>query len=309
MLRNWSQDMTDQFRKKVFPFDHGLNDTGLFSDEALIALLKKHPAHLTDVCTMGTTDDPKFPNKLRTGDFRDCTAEEIYESAKSGKIWINLRRAMNVHPEYKRELDKMYGGIADKTGQKPFNANGGILLTSPVARTPYHFDKTETILWHIRGSKRIFFYPVEPKYIPDAYYERALTNMLEEDLPYEDGFDANAEIYDLEEGQAISWPLSSPHRVENSTFCVSVTTEFSSRESGMKNAAMLANATLRHKLGLNPHYTGASKVSLLAKSMLGMALRKTKLASNTIKPDYVTFKVDPHVSDKIVDVEPYVRDF
>jgi len=309
IITDWTEEMTSTFRKSVFTFSHALNDTNLFTDEALIELLSKHPAHLTDVCTMGPVEDTRYPNKLRTGDFRDCSAHDLFGAAKNGKVWINLRKAMNVHPEYSAILNKMYGDIASNTGKKPFNANGGILITSPVARTPYHFDKTETILWHIRGPKRIFFYPVQPKFISDESYERAVTNMLDDDLPYKAEFDEDAIAVDLKEGQAVSWPLSSPHRVDNHGFCVSVTTEFSSRESALKNAAMIANATFRKRFGSSSGWTDQTPINRLGKSALGLALMKTKLAPNTKHTDLVTFKVASDVHSGIVEIEPFERDF
>jgi len=309
MLKGWTDAHSEHFRKKVFTFNHRLNETGLFSDEALIALVAKHPSHMTDVCTMGETDNTDYPNKLMTGDFRDLSPAQIFNAAKTGRVWINLRRAMNEHAEYKEILDAMYGGIAEQTNQKAFNANGGILITSPVARTPYHFDKTETVLWHIRGPKRIFFYPVEPKFIPDEAYEAAVLNLLEDDLPYCASFDEDATVIDLQEGQAVSWPLSAPHRVDNMGFCVSVTTEFSTKKSALKNAAMIANATLREKTGLNSNWTEASLVTRTAQSTLGLVLKKSGLASKIEKPDYVTFKLCNVTPGNIVEVEPYIRDF
>ncbi len=309
IITNWTKKMSASFRKSVFTFSHDLASTGLFTDSALIKLIEKHPDELTDVCTMGPASDTRYPNKLRTGDFRDSTAEELFQAAKTGKVWINLRKAMNVHPEYSLVLDQMYSGIAKNTGKKPFNANGGILITSPVAKTPYHFDKTETILWHVRGPKRIFFYPIEEKFISDESYEQAVTNMLEDDLPYDPSFDEDATFIDLAEGQAVSWPLSAPHRVDNHGFCVSVTTEFSSKESALKNAAMIANATLREKFGVSPSWTKQSPINRLSKSILGIALKKTKLAVSSQHADYVTFKVDTMAAGSVVDVEPYERNF
>lgn len=309
MITNWTAEKTASFRKKIFTFSHDLASTNLFSDEALIKLIDKHPAELTDVCTMGPATDTLYPNKLRTGDFRDCSPEELLKAAKTGKVWINLRKAMNVHPEYSVVLDQMYGDLAKNTGTKPFNANGGILITSPVAKTPYHFDKTETILWHIRGPKRIFLYPIEDKFISDVSYEKAVTNMIEDDLPYDESFDKDATIIDLQEGQAVTWPLSAPHRVDNHGFCVSVTTEFSSRESAMKNSAMIANATIRNTLGLSPSWSKQSHINRLSRSALGAFLKRIKLAATTTPTDYVTFKVDPGVNGGISDIEPYARDF
>lgn len=309
MITNWSDAKTDQFQKEIFTFNHKLSETGLFTDEALINLLEKHPSNMLDVCTMGEVDNPAYPNKFRTGDFRDVPGKVLLEAAKAGRVWINLRRAMNIHAEYKQVLDTMYGDLAELSGRAVYNANGGILISSPVARVPYHFDKTETILWHVRGKKRMYLYPMTPEFIPDEAHENTLTNFLDDDLPYRDYFEDHATIIDLEEDQAASWPLNSPHRVDNQTFCVSVTTEYSTRESAMKNAAMITNATLRHRLGLSPSYTEDGPMSRQIKSVFGRVIKKSGLMPNTSEPDLVTFRVDPQEPGFIVDISPIVRNF
>ena len=309
MLKGWTEDHSDRFQKEILSFQHGLKDTGLFTDEALIALLNKHPHNMLDVCTMGNVDCEFYPNRFQTGDFRGVDGKILLEAAKAGKVWINIRRGMNLHPEYKDVLDQMYGGIAEKTGNKAYNANGGILISSPIAQVPYHFDKTETILWHVRGKKSMYLYPLTEKFIPDSAYEATLLNELEDDLPYRPEYDEEATIFDFEEGQALSWPLNMPHRVDNQTFCVSVTTEYSTRESGMKNAAMIANATLRHRLGIESSYTKAGPINRQLKSIFGRVIHKAGLAAKVDIVDMVTFKVDPSAPDYLVNVEPYQRNF
>lgn len=309
MLNDWTDAKSDAFQKEIMSFGHNLDGTGLFTDEALISLLERHPSEKLDVCTMGAADHPMYPNKFRTGDFREASGKTLLNAAKAGRVWINVRQAMNVHPEYKAVLDRMYGELAEKTGNRAFNPRGGILISSPVARVPYHFDKTETILWHVRGQKRIYLYPLTQKFISDTAYESVVSNALEDDLPYDKSFDADAEIIDLAEGTALTWPLNSPHRVDNQTFCVSVTTEYSTRESGAKNAAMLTNATLRHRFGMDPSYQRDGDLTRRVKSIAGRILRKTPLAPDTSKPDMVTFRVDGTVDDYVVDVEPFQRSF
>jgi len=175
MLTDWTDAKTDAFQKEIMGFSHNLAATGLFTDAALIDLLESHPVDKMDVCTMSAPDHPVYPNSFRTGDSRGVPGKTLLDAAKAGCLWINLRQAMNVHPEYKRALDTMYGELAEKTGQKPFNPRGGILISSPVARVPYHFDKTETLLWHVRGKKRIFIYPLTQKFISDAAYEDVIS--------------------------------------------------------------------------------------------------------------------------------------
>lgn len=309
ILDGWTDTETQNFQREVMTFRHKLEETGLFSDEALIDLLERHPSHMLDVCTMGATDDPLYPNRFRTGDFRDVPAADILAAAKAGRIWVNVRQAMNVHEDYKAVLDKMYGGLAEATGGRVFNAKGGILISSPVARVPYHFDKTEVVLWHVRGQKTVYVWPVDQTFIPDTAHESKLTNMLDDDLPYTAEFEDHATVLRLQPGQGASWPLNSPHRVDNETFCVSVTTEFSTSESGTKNAAMITNAVLRRYFGMNPLYAQDGAMTRQMKSIIGRIVRRTPLAADTNHTDLVTFKIDPKVEGYLVDVEPFERTF
>ena len=309
ILKDWSDDHTSRFQKAVMTFEHRLEDTGLFTDEALEDLLARHPSHMLDVCTMGAADHPVYPNKFRTGDFRGVPPRVLIDAAKAGKVWINVRRAMNIHDDYKAVLDRMYGDLAEATGNRAYNANGGILISSPVAKVPYHFDKTETILWHVRGRKDLYLWPVSQKYIPDTAHESILTNLLEDDLPYTQEFEAEATVLELQPGQAATWPLNSPHRVDNRTFCVSVTTEYSTRESAMKNAAMMTNSAMRRYLKLNPLYERDGAIARRLKSVAGRVIRRTPLAPDTTQPDLVTFKIDPDTPGFVVDTQPFEREF
>ena len=309
MLTDWTESHTAAFQKDIVDFGHGLEGTGLFTDEALVTLLEKHPSDKLDVCSMGDPKHPLYPNKMRTGDFRQADGQTLLKAAKSGLVWINVRQAMNIHPEYKEVLDAMYDDLAKQTGNKAFNPRGGILISSPIAKVPYHFDKTETILWHVRGKKRIYLYPLTPEFIPDTGYENAVVDMLEDDLPFKFDWDKQATILDLQPGQALTWPMNMPHRVDNKTFCVSVTTEYSTVASGRRNAAMLTNATLRHKFGMKPSYWNASPAENYIKSIFGRVIKKTGFAAKVDRKDYVTFKIDPKADGYIVETDPYERTF
>lgn len=309
MLANWTDEHSKAFQKEIMPFEHNLESTGLFTDEALITLLEKHPASKLDVCSMGNETHELYPNKMRTGDFRETDGKTLLAAAKSGLIWINVREAMNVHPEYEDVLDKMYGGIAKETGRKVYNARGGILISSPAAKVPYHFDKTETILWHVRGKKSMYLYPLTPEFISDIAYENALLDEFNDDLPYKAEFDNHATVFDFKPGQALSWPMNMPHKVENRSFCVSVTTEYSTVASSRRNAAMLTNAAIRQRFGMNPSYWNSSPTENYVKSIFGKVIKKVGVVSKSGEPDFVSFKIDGNAEDYIVDVEPFERNF
>ncbi|GLQ19692.1 hypothetical protein ACFFUB_14780 [Algimonas porphyrae] len=309
MLDGWTDEHSATFQSDIMTFRHRLEKTGLFSDDALVDLLERHPGTMLDVCTMGAADHPLYPNRFRTGDFRGIPGADLLAAAKAGKIWINVRQAMNIHPEYKAVLDRMYGDLSEATGNRAFNAKGGILISSPVARVPYHFDKTEVILWHVRGRKTVYVWPVNQTFIPDRAHEATLTNMIDDDLPYTADFEQHATVLRLEDGDGATWPLNAPHRVDNETFCVSVTTEYSTTESGMKNAAMLTNATMRRYLGAQPLYERDGAMSRQVKSFAGRIIRKTPLAKDNTHTDMVTFRIDASQEGYLVDVEPFERNF
>jgi len=96
--------------------EKSLAETGLFTDEALIDMLDKHPSNYLDVCTMSNENHPKYPNRMMTGDFRDASSKEILEAAKAGNVWVNVREAMNIHPDYKKVLDEMYAELSELSG-------------------------------------------------------------------------------------------------------------------------------------------------------------------------------------------------
>jgi len=307
ILNGWTDRDTARFQKDMFKVKHRLNETGLFTDEVLADLLDKHPKEQLDVCARD--NHPIFEFKFRTGDVRDVDGKTLIEAVKKGSIWMNLRKAMNIHPEYSAVLTQIYGEIAEKTGQKPYHARGGILISSPTAKVPFHFDATETILWHVRGHKRMYLYPRTEAFLPDEGYEALMFSQTEDYLPYNDTMDEAATCFDLHDNEMMTWPLNAPHRVENLSYCVSVTTEYSTRESSIKNAVMYTNAVLRQKYAKSPNWRSASTPERLVKAGLGKVLRKVGVLDNMKVKDLVSFTVDKNAPNYIRDVEPYQRSF
>lgn len=307
ILTNWTEEHTQKFQKDMFIVKHNLNETGLFTDEALVDLLDRHPRSHLDVCTIA--DHEIFQGKFRTGDVRNVDGKTLIEAARAGSIWMNVREAMNMHPEYKIVLDKMYADLARCSGKRHFNARGSILITCPTAQTPYHCDPTETILWHVHGKKRMYLYPRTEEFLPDESYERVLYCDNEDYLPYDKKMEAGAKIFDLTDNDMITWPLNAPHRVENSSYCVSVTAEYASPQSGFKNAVMYTHAVMRQKAGLNPSWKKSSYPAKVVKAMAGRVLRKAGVLSSLKIKDQVSFTVDKNSPGYIKDIKPFTRNF
>ncbi|PHR61915.1 MAG: hypothetical protein COA43_01720 [Robiginitomaculum sp.] len=309
IIEKWTLQDTYDYGKKVLAVPHKLNETGLFTDEALARLLDKHPSEKLDVCTM--SDDPNYPYRHCTVDFRGHDGATLIKAVKSGQIWMNLREAMNLHPEYKAILGQLHSELETHTGKNKDrrNARGGILISSPTAKVPYHCDPTITHLWHIRGKKRVFVYPINQTFLPDTAYESIVLGEIDQDVPFRAEFEESADAYDLVGGEMVSWPHPSPHRVENQTYCISMVMEFSTKQSAQRNAVMLTNGILRRRYGRAPVFDEAGALERACKSFTGKVLRKLGAHNRHLREDFVKYKLNPDSPDFLDPVTPFLRCF
>lgn len=310
LIEKWSDQQRQDYASKVLITRHFMNETGLFTDEALAKMLDKHPTHLVDF--QHIPDDAEYKDQQVTVDFTGAGGHAMLEAAKSDtRIWINVREVMNTHPEYKEVLDQLHHELEEMTGKNKDrrNSRGGILISSKTACTPYHADPTMTHLWHLRGHKKMWVYPDGQKFIPDEAYEAILLGEIGEDMPYDPSMDNDALVAaDLTGGEFISWPHRAPHRVENVTYCVSMTMEFSTRKSAFVNAGMFANGVLRRKYGANPVWAETPVPMKLGKVALGRTMRHMGVSKSFERTDIVRFKLDTRAPELVVPVDtPYER--
>lgn len=313
LINNWTPENKQNYGQKVMSVEHHLNETGLFTDQALANMLDNHPDHLIDVLAVPRNHALQtYQDQQLTVDFRGVDGATLVQAAKSGDIWINAREVMNQQPAYKAILDQLHHELERNTGKNRDrrNCRGGILISSSSARTPYHSDPTMTHLWHIRGHKRAYVYPMTQEYLPDSAFEAIILGEISEDVPYSPNFDDEAIVADLHGGEMISWPHRSPHRVENISFCVSMVMEFSTRESAFINAGMLTNGILRRRYGLKPSWQEASAFERSVKSLAGRILRRLGAHNHYNRTDLVHFKLDPNETGflKLLK-QPYQRAF
>lgn len=309
ILSHWSNKDRVNYGSEIQTFSHGLQRSGLFTDEALADLLDRHPSHLIDVCTM--SDDLEFPSKHCTVDPAGATGAELVEAAKSGAIWINIREAMNRDSAYRPWLEQAYTELEDKTGERARKRNrrGGILISSPAAKVPYHCDPTQTLLWHIRGRKRVFVYPATQEFLPDEAYEAIVLGERDQDVPYRAEFDESAQVFDLPDDILVCWPHTSPHRVENQGFCVSMVMECTTRNSAVRNGTLYFNGLIRRHFGASPSWDKSGPIERFAKSLAGHVLRKLGAHRAHVREDFVRFRLDPGKPSVLAPVPAYIRNF
>ncbi len=309
VLEKWTPEEKRDYGSEIQIFSHKLADSGLFTDDALAALLDRHPKHLIDVCTMET--DPEYPNRHATVDPNGASGAELVETAKTGEIWINIREAMNQDPAYKPVMDGAYSDLEAQSGQsaRKRNRRGGILLSSPAARVPYHCDPTQTLLWHIRGRKRVFVYPSDPQFLPDEAYEAILLGEKDQDVPYRQAFDEAAQVFELADNTLVCWPHTSPHRVVNQGYCVSMVMEFTTPKSADRNGAMYFNGIMRRKFNQQPSWSSTRGLQRKIKAFAGHTLRKIGAHKSYIREDVVKYRLSGERVKTLVPCERYIRNF
>jgi hypothetical protein len=265
-------------------YDHQIQATGLVEDDALAALLDRYPAELLDINAYSY--DAEGQVSLATGERGRADGAALLDAIKGGRVWVNLRDAHEAHPALWSHIQPVFDGIARDLGVRPIKVTGQLILSSPQTRVPYHFDAAGVILFHLRGVKRLWVYPTDEAHLPQPSVENVIMRIQAEELPYRLTFDENARVVELHPGQALTWPLYAPHRVENQgVFNVSLSLDFQTWESRMMRGAHFANGVLR-RWGHRPASMAATPA--LARAVLwaaSLAMKKANLAPNLIK-DY-----------------------
>ncbi|MBX9708594.1 MAG: cupin-like domain-containing protein [Caulobacteraceae bacterium] len=253
---------------------HALVEQGFASDEALAEILHRYPADLIDINLYDY--DAEGQVSLRTGTKGDLTGDQWLAAIQGGRLWVNLRNAEAGCPElWAAAMGEFRRIQATYPGMRAVTNAGQLIISSPVAKVPYHFDAAGVLLFHLRGRKRIFVYPGDEAHLPEVNMEQVVARQTTEELPYTLAFEKDAQVFDLEPGEALTWPFYAPHRVENlDKFCVSLSMDFQTWPSRFRNGALYTNAVIRSRGG-RPRVTEAMTTpELAARWAASLALKR-----------------------------------
>ncbi len=253
---------------------HSLVSQGFAEDAALAAVLDRYPADLFDINLYDY--DAEGQVSLRTGARGRLSGAELLAAIQQGRLWVNLRNVEDGWPElWAAAMDEFRRVQANYPGMRAVTNAGQLIISSPVAKVPYHFDPAGVVLFHMRGRKRVFVYPGDEAHLPERNMEQVVARQTTEELPYTRAFEGDAQVMDLEPGQALTWPIYAPHRVENlDRFCVSLSMDFQTWPSRMRNGALYTNAVLRSR-GKRPRFTdGMGQGELAARWAASLALKR-----------------------------------
>ena len=261
---------------------HGLIKQGFASDEALAAMLDRYPAELFDINLYDFDEEGQF--SLRTGARGRLSGGDLLAAIQQGRLWVNVRSVETGWPELWAAAMEEFARVQQAyPGLRAVNCSGQLILSSPKARVPYHFDAAGVVLFHLRGRKRIFVYPGDEAHLAEVDMEQVVSRQTTEELPYDRAFEADAQVMDLEPGQALTWPFYAPHRVENlDRFCVSLSIEFQTWPTRFRNGALFTNALLRRRGGRPRMTDRMSTPELAARWAASQALKRAGLLKSRI---------------------------
>lgn len=277
--------------------EHRLAERGFADDAALADILDRYPADLIDINLYDYDDAGQV--SLRTGARGRLGGAELLAAIQQGRLWVNLREVETGWPELWTAAMEEFGRVsAAHPGLRAVRNAGQLILSSPRARVPYHFDAAGVVLFHMRGRKRVFVYPGDEAHLAETDMEQVVTRQTTEELPYSLAFEADAQVVDLEPGQALTWPLYAPHRVENlDRFCVSLSMDFQTWPSRFRNGALYTNAVLRRS-GVRPRFTDRmSTPELAARWAMSLALKRAGAMKSRIAAFERDFEPDVAAAD------------
>jgi hypothetical protein len=216
----------------------------LSSDEALIHALNRYPSDLLDISRFDFDENGKVV--LTPGWRGRAAGETVLDAVRNGQLCVSLREIETAHPGLWGEIEMALGQLAPQTFAKARKLTGDLILSSSTARFPYSFDPANTMLFHLRGVRRVWIYPKTEDFLPQETEEKIIVGESGRELPGVRAKDQEAWRFDIVPGEALAWPLHAPHRIENDEgLCVSVVVKFETPDSAITNGALLANSVLR----------------------------------------------------------------
>lgn len=306
IITNWDAAKIADFGSKPLHFRHCVHETDLFSDDRLARLIERAPRENYYVNTM--PPGAKDKSVRREGEIRGLAGQDVLKAVRDGQIWILLLYPEKTDPDYGRLLDGIYDEMTSKVPSlRVHKKKISILVSSPDIPVFYHCDLAGQTLWQVRGIKTVYVYPNHEPYLPQPNLEKIVLNEAHEiSLPYDSAWDHDAEVFTIEPGDMLHWPLNAPHRIQNaSCLNVSFTTEHVTDLVRRNYAVNYGNGILRRTLGLqhlSKSLTGPAYWMKFGTMAAAKALKLQKGREQTFKID---FAVDPNSPGGYRDIPSY----
>ena len=309
IFKNWTKKQTTDFLNGFMIAEHALPDMEIFSEHALEELLETHPDELSMVYAMPkkATGNDSF----REGDLRGSKGKDIIEAVSKGHLWVQLLKLNSANPAFKKLEKQIISEFKNNVpGLKIFGCRMSLLISSPDIHVSYHADIPRNALWQIRGSKKIYIYPVEDQFISEQDLEGVYLGETQEAIKYEKEFDQHASIVDLKPGMMVTWPINGPHRIVNDdNLSVSLAMEYFEPVAWFRYAVFYTNGVMRRRFGLPMKSKKTSGPRMWIKTITSTVFKVLRIQKKHQHARYLTFKIDPSSSTGFSEIPKQLRSF
>jgi hypothetical protein len=182
-------------------------------------------------------------------------AAEAIKRMMGDNVWIAFKNVER-SPVFKDIVRDTFEEISTRLGlpEMARNMESSIIISSQGAITPFHMDPDHVFLLQISGRKRIKI--ARRANVEEEELERFFRDNFR-NIPMKESLAQSAETFDMEAGQGVYIPVTSPHWVEV-TEGPSVSINFAYRcdSSTRREHLLRMNAHMR-RLGLCPNRVGS----------------------------------------------------
>lgn len=276
-LAHWSPVLGASLTTAVIRSRHRLADLGVFDDEHLVEILNHHPRAKLQAYAPNTPGVSAWP----AVDIGGADGAALLDAVRTKGLWLNVIRLDGWDDRSRELVVRLFEEIGEFVPDLlPETVGATLLISSPGATVPYHFDPDPNVLWQLRGRKRIYIYPARN----DAFATRdaredLVGGYLREYIPFDPAFDEAALTEEIEPGDVLAWPHNSPHRVlALEGMNVTLSTDFQTKRIRRWRHVWGANRFLGRRLHLPVRSTAEHGLASTMKIGAFGAARKLGLA-------------------------------
>lgn len=244
------------FDRKPFVIGHHLVDHPLFSLPRLLELSQKLPESCIEYNAGNVPVNLNPQQTPRTG----LSIEESIRRIEECQSWMVLKN-VEQDEEYRDLLHQCLEEISphsDPLHPGMTKREGFIFVTSANSVTPYHVDPEHNFLLQIRGSKTVHLFDGRDRSILSEEELENYYNGAHRNLVYRKEVEEKAQLFGLEPGKGLHFPVTFPHWVETSDeVSISFSITFFTPDLDQRSCVHRFNSWLRNR-GLRPTPFGRS---------------------------------------------------
>ena len=146
------------------------------------------------------------------------SAADTLAHIADAKAWMSLLN-VQTDAQYRVLVDDVLDGIEHSIRSRDPGMcyrGGWIFVTSPRTVTPFHFDKEHNFLFQVQGRKKVYVWDHrDTATASEAARDRFHACHERDLLEWSEALRERAQVFELQPGEGVYMPSTSPHMVEN----------------------------------------------------------------------------------------------